>query len=92
MELTLLAVKNVSLLIPVSLMFIVLLCSPAIQINLSTKKNKYLGLIFPAIVFIIFIIFSILAKPPIVISILMIIGAPAALIAFHFIIRKNLRY
>lgn len=77
---------------PFVVMIIILLMSPAIQLNLSTKKNKYLGFIFPAIVFIFFLIVTIVAKPPIVLAIIMTIGAPAALIAFHFIIRNNMRY
>ena len=86
------AVKNKALLIPFFIMVIIMLCSPAIQLKLSTHKNKYIGLIFPAIVFIFFLIVAIIAKPNIILSIIMVIGAPAALIVFHIIIRKNLRY
>lgn len=78
--------------IPLVIMCIVVLCSPAIQITLSTKKNKYVGLIFPAIVFIFFLVIAIIFRPNIVVSILMVLAAPGALVAFHIIIRKNLRY
>ena len=81
-----------ALLVPFVVMVIIMLMSPAIQLNLSTKKNKYLGLIFPAIVFAFFLIVSLVGKPPIVLAIIMTIGAPTALIAFHIIIRNNLRY
>ena len=86
------AIKSKALLIPFFIMVIIMLCSPAIQLKLSTQKNKYIGLIFPAIVCIFFIIVTIIAKPNIILSLLMIIGAPAALVVFHIIIRKNLRY
>ena len=78
--------------IPFIAMIIVLLMSPAIQLSLSTKKNKYLGYIFPSIVFIFFLLVTILFKPPVVLAVLMTIGAPAALIAFHIIIRNNMRF
>ena len=81
-----------ALLVPFVVMVIIMLMSPAIQLNLSTKKNKYLGLIFPAIVFVFFLIVSLVGKPPLVLAIIMTIGAPAALVAFHIIIRNNLRY
>lgn len=87
-----LAIQNISMLLPFVVMVIILLMSPAIQLNLSTKKNKYIGLIFPAIVFIFFLIFTIFIKPPVVITLLMTIGAPGALVGFHIIIRNNLRY
>ena len=86
------AIQNKALLIPFAIMVIALLCSPAIQLKLSTHKNKYVGLIFPAIVFIFFLIIAIIAKPNIILSLVMIIGAPAALVAFHIIIRKNMRF
>ncbi|MBE5935381.1 MAG: hypothetical protein E7262_06275 [Lachnospiraceae bacterium] len=90
--LPIIATKNKALLIPFFIMVIILLCSPAIQLKLSTHKNKYVGLIFPAIVCIFFIVVAIIAKPNIILSLIMIIGAPAALVVFHVIIRKNLRY
>ena len=91
MNIPLLAVSKVFA-IPLAIMCVVVLCSPAIQINLSTKKNKYVGLIFPAIVFAFFLVIVIVFRPNIVVSILMVAVAPAALVAFHIIIRKNLRY
>lgn len=81
-----------ALLAPFIVMVLIMLMSPAIQLNLSTKKNKYLGLIFPAIAFVFFLIVSLVGRPPLVLAIIMTIGAPAALIAFHIIIRNNLRY
>ena len=86
------ATLNKALLIPLAIMCIVVLCSPAIQITLSTKKNKYIGLIFPAVVLIFFLIIVILYQPGVILSLLMTIGAPGALVAFHIIIRKNMRY
>ena len=87
-----LAIENKALLVPFAIMVAVLLCSPAIQLKLSTNKNKYVGLIFPAIVFIFFLVVCIITKPGMILSLVMIIGSPAALVAFHIIIRKNLRY
>ena len=72
------ATLNKALLIPLAIMCIVVLCSPAIQITLSTKKNKYIVVI--------------LYQPGVILSLLMTIGAPGALVAFHIIIRKNMRY
>ena len=83
---------NKALFVPFVIMIIILLMSPAIQLNLSTKKNKYIGLIFPAFVFMFFLGVTIIAKPPIAIAVIMTIGAPAALVAFHMIIRNNMRY
>ena len=90
--LPIMAMKNKALFIPFLIMIIVLMCSPAIQLKLSTNKNKYVGLIFPAIVCIFFIVITIIAKPNPILRLLMIVGAPAALITFHIIIRKNMRY
>lgn len=81
-----------ALLVPFAIMVILLLMSPAIQLNLSTQKNKYIGLAFPAFVFVFFLIVSIVTKPPVALAIVMTIGAPAALIAFHLIVRNNMRY
>lgn len=83
---------NKAFMAPFIVMVIIMLMSPAIQLNLSTKKNKYLGLIFPAIAFVFFLIVSLVGRPPLVLAIIMTIGAPSALIAFHIIIRNNLRY
>lgn len=87
-----LAIQNKSLMLPFIVMVIILLMSPAIQLNMSIKKNKYVGLIFPVIVFIFFLIFTIFLRPPVLVAILMTVGAPAALVGFHIIIRRNLRY
>ena len=53
----------------------------------TQKVIKYLALSFAF-----FLIVSLVGKPPIVLAIIMTIGAPTALIAFHIIIRNNLRY
>lgn len=87
-----LAITNKHLMGPFIIMIIILLMSPAIQLNLSTKKNKYVGYIFPAMVFIFFLIIIAVTKPPIALALIMTIGAPAALIAFHIIIRNNMRF
>ena len=87
-----LAIENSHLIAPFAVMILILLMSPAIQLNLSTKKNKYIGFIYPAIVFVFFLIIVIITKPVIPLAIIMVMGAPAALIAFHIIIRNNMRY
>ena len=88
----LVAITNKAMIIPLFIMCVVILCSPAIQLTLSTKKNKYIGLIFPALVFVFFLIIVLIFKPKLLISIFMLVGAPAALVAFHIIIRNNMRY
>lgn len=87
-----LAIQNKNIIVPFVIMVMILLMSPAIQLNMSIKKNKYVGLIFPCIVFVFFLIFTLFLKPPMLIALLMTLGAPAALVGFHIIIRKNLRY
>ena len=87
-----LAINNTHLIGPFVVMIVILLMSPAIQLNLSTKKNKYIGYIYPAMVFIFFLIIIVVTKPPVALAIIMAIGAPAALIAFHIIIRNNMRF
>ena len=79
-------------LIPILIVFFILLASPAIQLTLSTKKNKYVGLIFPAFTFVVFGVIMLVVNPSSLPLALMTVATPLALIIFHIIIRKNMRY
>ncbi len=78
--------------IPVIILFFILLASPAIQLVLSTKKKWYIGLIYPLFTFIVFGVAMLIVPTHKTAMGAITILSPLCLIAFHIIIRKNMRY
>ncbi len=72
------------------LIFVSIMISPALQINLSLAKNKYVWIILPVVMLALFTTLSVLFIKRLILQILFSICVPAILVIIHIAVKKNM--